>query len=164
MEEIRIESKNIDCLKRVYSKVAIFLFMNNLLKHLNKCGFKSNTISQKAGKQDNALSKNVSELQDLKLSSLLRYLIAIKQEEERESVQEQLDLNELLDSRLIGTVRLVVTLEEINWGEIEETDKLIIADLHYFVNKILISERKALSLEEIKSYRKIQNILDLGDH
>jgi len=144
---------------KLLSKVAVKRFMDKLTAELSKLDFDINhlSISKIAGKQDNALSKTLSEGEDPRLSSFLRYWYAISTISKKETGQETPILFEkLFDPEVKRILKMISDLGNPNplFNEYKDTFK------GWKVYVDLLAKQNAITQEEITAYNDFLSKLE----
>lgn len=134
------DSKNpAKALREILSKYCSHLIIQELLRRTTK---DQSAISEAAGKEKNAISKNQSEAEEITVSTFLRYWEAV-----RSSTKEEVALDDIYTPEIQKTVHLICLVKDL-----PDFKEFIVSEKDFFNNhsfrNLILNKKKHLSPDQ----------------
>ncbi|WP_201635093.1 hypothetical protein [Tumebacillus amylolyticus] len=107
---------------------------------------------------ENALSKSFTQVEDMHMSSFLRYWYGIQQILEQRGQEEQLDFSRLLDPELLKMLEISIQMSTFEVPDVAEREIAFFQGLRAHVDGLLRRGSLSHDSEEVLAYESLMSL------
>lgn len=162
MSEMREHLPRKETVQKLLQKILVWKFMGNMTRALKQRNLTHTELSKASGRVSSAFNKTINQVEDLRLSSFLRYWVVISELTADDGLHEKIVFEELIDEEIR---RMIAVLSDLSYED--QPSHLLISEREFFIGLRVhvegLKKKHALGPEESETYELIAELCERID-